>query len=77
MVEHAAVNRRVVSSSLTRGAKETPIFSGFFVLNNLASNIQILIIPVKTLNLIFFSFFILKNLYLCYSHNYIERGRND
>ena len=31
MVEHAAVNRRVVSSSLTRGANETPFLQRGFL----------------------------------------------
>ena len=34
MVEHSAVNRRVVSSNLTRGAKSLDFFRGFLVLNN-------------------------------------------
>ena len=34
MVEHSAVNRRVVSSSLTRGAKNNPgLLSGFFIIS--------------------------------------------
>ena len=33
MVEHSAVNRRVVGSNPTRGAKIDPAAAGFFFLN--------------------------------------------
>ncbi len=76
MVEHSAVNRRVVSSSLTRGAmKPRNLFRGFLVLNNIITHMAYFLYILKSKVVAKFYVGISQNptLRLEY-HNTIEKG---